>query len=96
MAKYANWPNLRLTYVVTSDKTDYWGLPEVVMVSYPQVCKRSFLALQNAQRLCLAATKEKFPEAQSIECVNVQWLPAPRPSRKEPQEPTNAQLDFPF
>jgi hypothetical protein len=96
MTKYANWPNLRLTYVVTSDKTDFWGLPEVTMVSYPQVCKRSFLALQNAQRLCLATTWEKFPGAQSIECVNVQWLAAPRPFKQESHEPTNAQLDFPF
>jgi hypothetical protein len=68
----------------------------VVTVSYDQVCKRSFLALQNAQRLCLASTKEEFPDAQSIECVKVQWLSAPRPFKHEPQEPTNAQLDFPF
>jgi hypothetical protein len=96
MTKYANWPNLRLTYVIVTDKTDVWGLPEVVTVSYDQVCKRSYLACQNAQRLCLASTKEEFPAAQSIECVNVQWLSAPRPFRTEPQELTNAQLDFWF
>jgi hypothetical protein len=96
MMRYANWPNLRLTYVIVTDKIDCWKLPGVVTVSYDQVCKRSFLALQSAQRLCLASAKEEFPDAQSIECVNVEWLAAPRPFKQNTQELTTVQLDFPL
>lgn len=96
MSKYNNWPNLRLTYVVNTGETDHWGLPVVTTVSYDQVCQRSLLSLQNAQRLCAICAAEAFPDAASIECVDVQWLGKPVSSRYEDELVSNRQLDFPF
>lgn len=96
MTKYVNWPNLKLTYVIVSNKTDYWGLPEVVTVSYFQVCKRSLLSLKTAQRLCQKTAQDAFPDAVSVECINVQWLNKPLESSVESMESARVQLDIPF